>query len=293
MSIAISKKSISVIIPAYNEEKNIKSCLESLSKQSFKNFEAILVDDFSEDNTVEIAQEFGIKVGVELCILRQNKHQERGIVRNLGAKEVGGKYLFFIDADMQLEKDVLKECIQLVNDSPEIKAIIIPEESFGQGFWAQCRRLEKKCYLGDDRIEAARFFEKKAFWEVGGWDKKMVSGEDWDLTRRIRFRFQIGRIKSFIYHNEYKLTLWKAIKKKFYYASVSGIFLEKNPLTILGLVFFIFRPAYLRNWKLILSDPIHGAGMFFLKGTELTAGLLGFLYSKLGYRVLISPLRQK
>lgn len=284
---------VSVVAAVFNEAEKIANCLKSLSNQNYKNIEIILVDDYSTDKTVAIAKQTSTSLELNLKIIKLNQHKERGVARNTGANKASGEYILFIDADMKLSKKVIAECIRLVRSNLDIKAIIIPEESFGESFWAKCRRLEKQCYIGDDRIEAARFFEKEAFWKVGSWNDKMISGEDWDLTRRIRARYRVARIKSFIYHHEYKLTLWKAIKKKFYYASVSGIYLEKNPLSVLTLVFFIFRPAYLRNWRLIIFDPVHGVGMFFLKGAELIAGLLGFLYSKLGYHVLVSSLRQK
>lgn len=284
MKTANYNSKICFIIAAFNESEKIKDCLQSLAEQSYKDIEVILVDDYSSDQTVLIATQVSHKLGLSLRTISLGKHQERGVARNRGAKESTGNYMFFIDADMKLSKGVAAKCLKLVQEDPEVKAVIIPEKSFGEGFWAKCRRLEKLCYIGDDRMEAARFFEKKAFWRVGGWDNKMISGEDWDLTRRIRAKYKIGRISSMIYHHEYQLTFWKAIKKKFYYASVSGIYLERNPLTILSLIFFIFRPAYIRNWKLILFNPIYGMGMFFLKGVEIIAGFFGFIYSKLGYR---------
>ena len=280
MRTANNKHKISIIIPSFNEENNIKNCLKSLSMHK-KNIEIILVDDCSSDKTIQIAQKIGILLKLNLKIIQLTKHRERGTARNIGAKHSNGDYLFFIDSDMKLGNNVISECIRFIGDDNDVKALIIPEQSVGEGFWAKCKGLEKKCYLGDNRIEAARFFEKKAFWNVGGWDSRMISGEDWDLTRRIRSKYKIGRIKSRLYHNEFKLTLWRAVKKKFYYASVSGIYLGKNPLSILGLIFFIFRPAFIRNWKLIASDPIHGAGMFFLKLMELFAGVAGYLFSKL------------
>lgn len=273
--------SVSVIVPAFNEQDRIKRCLKSLSEQKYKKIEIVLVDDCSRDNTVVIAKKIGNFLRLTLKIIKLNKHQERGVARNIGAKSAVGDYLLFIDADMQLGKNVIVECIKLVQKNSEIAAIIIPEASKGKGFWAECRSLEKKCYLGDDRIEATRFFEKRAFWKIGGWDEKMISGEDWDLTRRIRSSYRIGRISSFIIHNEYNLTLYKAIKKKFYYAYTSGIYLKKNRLTLSAIILFIFRPSFIRNWKLILSDPLYGIGMLFLKTMELSAGGAGYLVSKL------------
>lgn len=280
---------VSVIIPTYNEEKNIGSCLESVAAQSYKKIEVILIDDFSHDNTVFVAEEVAKKNKLDLKKIRNKTHQERGVSRNLGTKVAKGDFILFVDADMQLEEHVVRDCMEQIEKNPNTKAVIIPEQSFGEGFWAKCRKLEKKCYLEDERIEAARFFEKKAFWLVGGWDEKMVSGEDWDLTRRIRNKYSVARIQSFIDHNENNLSLWKVMKKKYYYASVSGVYIEKTPLNILSIIFFIFRPAYLRNWKLILSDPVTGAGMFLLKAAELLAGGAGFVVSKLPNRFSIFP----
>lgn len=277
----VKEMMVSVIIPAYNEQDTIQKCLDSVAKQNYKNIEIIVIDDFSSDQTSAVVKQWTRKFKRKLRIVRNKRHEERGISRNLGARLSTGDYLLFIDADMQINNRVISDCIKEVRNNHAVKAIIIPEESLGEGFWAKCKSLEKQCYIGDNRVEAARFFEKKAFWKVGGWDNKMISGEDWDLTRRIRTYFKVSRVNSYIYHNEYHLTLWKTIKKKFYYASVSGIYLEKNPLSLLTIAFFIFRPSFIRNWKLIVADPLHGLGMFFLKAIELSAGGAGFLFSKL------------
>lgn len=281
MKTANENLKVSIIIPAFNEKNNIRSCLKSISSQRYKKIEIILVDDCSYDNTLLIAKKVSSSLKLNLKTVRLNKHKERGIARNIGAKASTGDYLFFIDADMKLGKSVIEECIKLVCNDSNVKGIVIPEEPFGEGFWVQCRRLEKRCYLGDERIEAARFFERKAFWKVGGWDDNMISGEDWDLTRRIRTCYKISRIKSLLYHNEYNLTLRKTIKKKFYYGFVSHTYLEKNPLNLSIIFFLIFRPSFIRNWKMIISDPLHGIGMFIIKIVEMSAVGMGYLFSKI------------
>lgn len=271
---------VSIIIPTFNEEKNIERCLASISKESYKNFEVILVDDNSSDNTVLNAKSISRKLQIGVRVKSFNVHQERGVVRNVGARLAKGDYLFFIDADMELGKNVLRDSSKLINDSKGLGGLIIREESIGEGFWTQCRILEKKCYEGDDSIEAARFFDKKAFWSVGGWDQEMISGEDWDLTRKIREKYRIGRINSSIYHNEGKINPLKTAKKKYYYTLKAIPYLKKNPPTFKTLISFGIRPAYLRNWRLIISDPVHGIGMFILKGVEFSAGIFAFLRLK-------------
>lgn len=273
---------ISIIIPAYNEAGNITTCLKSIANQNYKKIEVVLVDDASKDETVSISDDFSKKEKINLKIITQKAHRERGFTRNLGAKESSGDYLLFIDADMKLYKKVVSECVEKMKNSDD-RAIIIPEESIGVGFWAQTRALERRCYIGDNNIEAARFFEKKAFWNVGGWDLEMISGEDWDLTKRMGKKYSVGRIQSFIQHNEGNLSLWKAGKKKFYYALKSKTYLKKYPLSFKDVIFFIFRPAFVRNWKLILSDPIHGIGIILLKSMEFFAGGVGLLLSKFSH----------
>lgn len=271
---------VSIIIPMFNEENNIINCLNSLAKQTYKNIEIILVDDFSSDNTVSRSNNVAKNLHLKLIIISQKTHHERGITRNVGAKAAKGKWLLFLDADMFIDKNVIEECIGKIGSS-ELKAIIIPEESYGKGFWTECRKLEKRCYLKDDAIEAARFFNKEIFWKIGGWDEKMISGEDWDLTRRVREKWEIGRISSKIFHNEGNLTIWKVARKKFYYASESGRYLKKYPLKFKDLIFFIIRPAYIKNWRILIADPIHLTGLIVLKSIELLSGAAGFLYSKL------------
>jgi len=277
MGNATAGELVSIVIPAFNEERNIVNCLDSIKKQSYKKIEVVLVDDCSTDNTAIIAK----NQLDELNLIRLKSHKERGFVRNLGAKQSKGDYLLFIDADMILNKKVIEECVAQIQTDPNMGGIIVPEESVGEGYWTKVRALEKKCYQGDDNIEAARFYGKKAFWRVGGWDEKMISGEDWDLTRRIRKNYEIGRISEKIFHNEGKLSIWKVIRKKFYYASNSQTYLRKYPMRLKDVIFFIFRPAYFRNWRLILSDPLHGLGLLFLKTIELAVGALGYLLSKL------------
>ena len=119
---------------------------------------------------------------------------------------------------MKLSPQVVASCVEKIQNNPQTKAIIIPEESFGEGFWAQCKKLERSFYIGVDWMEAARFFTRDAFEEASGFDENMISGEDWDLSQRVGKKYPIDSIDQFIYHNEGKVSLRQIIKKKFYYA---------------------------------------------------------------------------
>lgn len=96
---------VSVIIPAYNEEKVIGECIKSLLEQTYPEKEIIFIDDGSTDKTVEIIKSYPVK------LLQQN-HRGPGAARNLGAKEAKGKILVFVDADMTFDKKFLFELVK-------------------------------------------------------------------------------------------------------------------------------------------------------------------------------------
>ncbi len=98
------KYEISIIIPAYNVEKYIKETLDSIFIQTFKNFEIIIIDDGSTDNTGVFAEEYKKKYMQNMKIVYQ-KNQGQSAARNNALKYIEGKYISFVDADDILEKD--------------------------------------------------------------------------------------------------------------------------------------------------------------------------------------------
>ena len=91
---------VSVIIPMYNAEKYLSVCLESLLIQTFQDFEVIIVDDCSTDNSLAIAESFLERFGGRLKIISLEENTGSGAVpRNVGFEHASGKYIFFMDND--------------------------------------------------------------------------------------------------------------------------------------------------------------------------------------------------
>ena len=271
------KYKVSIVVNTKNEEKNLPTLLQSIINQSYKNFEIIIVDNNSNDDTLDVAMKYTSKVFT--------KGPERSVQKNFGASIAEGRYLLFLDADMTIDEKVLEECISKVNSDRDIKAIIIHEQSFGQSFWAKCKALERNCYIGDDTIEAPRFFDREIYLELGGYNEIMISGEDWDLANRVKKNgYKIGRIQKYIHHNEGHLSLLKTIKKKYYYAKNATPYVESNVTKPKDILLFIFRPAYFRNWKLLIKDPIHTMGFIIIKFLEISAGAVPIISKKLQQR---------
>ena len=89
---------ISIIIPAYNAGKFIENTLKKLEHQSFKNFEILIVNDGSTDDTQLVVENFMSKTILNIKLINQENKGE-GEARNMGLKYANGEYILFLDAD--------------------------------------------------------------------------------------------------------------------------------------------------------------------------------------------------
>ena len=274
---------VSVIIPTKNSEKFIGKCLKSIKNQTYQNLEIIVVDNNSTDQTKEIVEEY-VEGSTPLNVKLFNGGPERSAQRNFGVEKSLGEYVLIVDSDMLLSKKVVEACVEKINSDKKIKGVVIPEESFGKGFWAKCKKLERSFYVGVDWMEAARFFEKNVYLKLGGYDEDMISGEDWDLSQRVEEKGKISRIDEFIYHNEGRIRLLKTIKKKFFYAQKFSVYADKNK----NLEKMSKQTGILKRYKLFFSqpkklfkNPMLGMGMIFMKTCEFGFGGVGYIVNKL------------
>lgn len=100
---------ISFVIPAYNASKTIERCIKSVQAQDSSDWEAIIVDDGSKDNTFELAKQ--LASGDERIVVLSQKNQGPGMARNFGMQNVTGDYIAFLDSDDYIERNY----VSLVN----------------------------------------------------------------------------------------------------------------------------------------------------------------------------------
>lgn len=260
------KIKVSVIITTKNSAQTLGKLLQSIIKQTYSNLEIILVDNHSDDETIEIAKKYTKKVFT--------KGPERSAQRNFGTHKARGEYLLFLDADMELNRNVIKECIELSN---AFKVIVIPEKTVGKGLLQDIRRFEREMYEGNLSVELARFYAKKVFEKSGGFDKKLTGPEDYDLFYRITKKYPAGRIKSYILHHEEGLTLSKLLQKKFYYARQGAYYGEKHPELIKTQGNLLFRKAYLKHWQKFIKNPVIGMSFLFTRILETIFAVAGYI----------------
>lgn len=102
-------KKVSIIIPAYNAEKYIKRCIDSIIKQTYKNLEVLIVDDGSTDNTPKILDDIASKDKRIKVIHKQNGGVS--LARNVAIEKATGEYIMFTDSDDWLEPDMVEKML--------------------------------------------------------------------------------------------------------------------------------------------------------------------------------------
>ncbi len=256
---------VSVIIPTKNEEKNIVRCLKSVKKQKYPGrIEIIVIDNFSADQTVKLAKKYTMKVFL--------KGPERSTQRNFGAQKAKGKYLLFIDADMEIKPNTISSCLSFYQppitlpvltavrqDNHQPPILALKEHSVGHTFWSKALALERNCYHDATWLLGARFFPKKDFLKIGGYDPKLIAAEDWDLTLRFAkagYSTQISLI-SLITHHESKDSLSKLLQKELYYIKDIKHYQKKHPKAFFyqsNISYRVF--LWLKNWRTLIQHPI-------------------------------------
>ena len=260
---------VSVVIATKNESANIASCIESIKKQTYPNIEIIVVDNSSADKTKEISKKYTPFV-FDANINRTKTKNYRGSQLNYGVSRSNGIYIFFPDADMTFDSNLLEEAVNLTKKG--VDALYIPETVLGKGIFGKIRNFERSFY-NKTCIDAVRFIRKDIYLKVGGFDEKNISfgADDWDLMKQLKkMGAVIGITKNKIYHHEEKLNFITYIKKKSNYSNAVKEYVEKwgkNDKDVKKQLGFLYRyfGVFVENgkWRKLLSHPLLTLGMYF------------------------------
>ena len=102
---------VSVIMPVYNAAKTLRRSLDSISAQTFRDFEVVFADDCSTDNTPQMIKDYAENSGIPCRIVRAEKNGGVAAARNLGLDNASGDYLAFVDADDVIDPEALGKAI--------------------------------------------------------------------------------------------------------------------------------------------------------------------------------------
>lgn len=214
------------MVPTRDSAWRMPSFLGSIEPEAYGRVEVILNDDPRSTDDIEAAVAPFADQGLTVRVLRQNRSMAAG--RLEGARAAAGRILAHLDSDMTLTPGLVDEIIERIDGGAV--GLVIPEESFGEGFWAQCKVLEKRCATGDEGAESLRALPAELYWLVGGHDPDLVWSEDKDLDIRVRERGgRVERTDRRLGHDEGGITFFVSLKKKSSYARTAGAFAAKHP----------------------------------------------------------------
>ncbi len=227
------EKIISILIPTYNEEKDIAKCLDSLKHQTYRKIEIIIVDDGSTDNTLNEIKKFK-----DVKIIK-GEHKGPGFSRNLGAKKAKGEILVFVDADMTFEKNYLKNLVSpILKDSKIIGTTHYYEtaENF-HNIWSRCWGKLRVFRKNEKYGRVFRAIRKNKFIELGGFDPKYGYADD----QTFWFKYKISSVvaKNTICYHKNPETLRDVYRQSRWTGAAIENFFLKLPIINYFLLFLL------------------------------------------------------
>lgn len=183
---------LSVIIPTYNEEREIINCLETLGEQTYPDFEIIVINDASTDSTYKKLT--NLKAIIPELILISQDHKGPGTARNLGSKNAKGEVLVFVDADMTFDKNFLRDLVNPILKGKSNGTFSKNEYVANwDNVWARCwninqnweeKRRHSKNYPGKQKV--FRAIIKSEFDRVGGFTPGGYT-DDYTLAEKLGY----------------------------------------------------------------------------------------------------------
>ena len=206
---------VSVIIPTYNRSELLKKAIKSLENQSHQNFEIIIIDDFSTDDTAQVVRDMKDD---RIIYLKHDFNKGGSEARNTGIKRATGKFIGFLDSDDQWFPDKLERQlkqfegqpdvgvvytgVQVVNENNQPTRKIVPEYK-GE---ILPKLFESNCIDTTSSI----LVKKEVLDQVQGFDASLPSCQDWDLYIRLaqvtKFDFVKESLVLFYHHSGERIT---------------------------------------------------------------------------------------
>lgn len=229
----MTESHVSIIIPMLNVEKTIKLCLDSIKKNSYKNYEIILVDNGSIDNTINYAKDC-IKKHKNIKLIKTSK-KGSGYARNNGAKHAKENILIFLDSDCIVKKDWLKRINEGFNNHDVVAVASQYCGSYNKGFIEKFafyellfRERNFKKYV--QNASSCNFAVKReVFQRIWGFPQEFMAGED------IYFSYEVSKKGKILWDKKngvihfFRTNIKDYLKQQYDYAKYCAKLLIKKP----------------------------------------------------------------
>jgi len=208
---------VSIIIPVYNSEQYITECIDSVLNQSYQNFEIIVVDDGSTDDTSSIITQYNN----DKITLYHQQNSGSGAARNHGVKKASGAWIAFIDADDIWLPDKLHK--QLTNCSDKawshtdlyFHGDIYPRHTKTTELTSKYSGHILEHLLVENSIGTSSvIINKKVFEELGGFNTDLRALQDWDLWLRVAKKYEICYVNEpLVYYRVHSKSVSRNVRK--------------------------------------------------------------------------------
>ncbi|HWA52378.1 MAG TPA: glycosyltransferase [Patescibacteria group bacterium] len=196
VSKTLAVNNLSIIIPVLNEEKYIGNLLQILVNQSLKNFEVIVVDGKSTDNTIKVVEKFKNKLNLKII---KAPHKGVSFQRNLGASNASAEILLFLDADVSFENNFLEKIVKEFNTKDYgvgTVASFPDDHNFLDTFLSTIYNFYQRLTANFNPVVYGFIIlsTKIAHKSINGFNENLIFAEDTDYVKRIvekGFKFQI------------------------------------------------------------------------------------------------------
>ena len=266
----MSEPLISIVIPVFNKEKYILATLRSISDQTYRNWECIISDDGSSDNSLLLVEQFISATPGRWKIISQ-LNSGPSSARNRGIKSATGEYITFVDADDIWLKNKLKIQVEYLEKNPDVSMLLSNYIIFSDSDFSDLRGIRAKNVLVQTRrwldmrgfgglVESTGILRASSLADDLIFDSTLITAEGldfvirWDLKKKVRILpnfLTLYRISDNQLHNDVELITRNASTLASKYSQVLNV--GKKTLLRQNAYFVL---ANMRNWpknKIILQ----------------------------------------
>ena len=184
---------VSVIIPTYNRLSFLKEALNSVIAQTYANWECIVVDDGSNDGTIDTLKLLCQKDCRIKLLQRINSHKGASICRNEGIMATTGNYIIFLDSDDCLAPFCLRNRVEIMENEKHLDLGVFPCQLFKEKpgdvslLWNANKSesdIDRFLKLDVPWQTSSPIWKKESLLNIGLWDEELLSAQDWEIHLR-------------------------------------------------------------------------------------------------------------
>ena len=261
---------VSVILPVYNSEMDVLASIGEIEKQTFDNYELIVVDDGSTDQTHSLAERYAL--GRSRIKVIQTDHLGPSHARNVGLAVAKGEIVVFVESDCVYDDSYLSKAATQFERDPGASAVCLTGAPLitRSTLATRCIDIENKIQhklLSEGKIKPfyAWVFRKADLERLGGFDERLFQAEDRDLFRRMeKADYRVSLVPGVNWRHRRDQTTPELARKWFTRGRTRILYNMKHRLTLETLRTILPLWATIAGLILLASSPIVGIGILFV-----------------------------